>query len=69
MTVAWARQFVNLVANLVEEGVEEEDIDAGFEQFLLDAGIPVEFNDTAELDEFQRYFTEEYLPELRDEEA
>lgn len=68
MTIAWARRFVNLVANLVEEGVEEEDIDAGFEQFLLDAGMPIEFNDTAELDEFQKYFAEEYLPALADEE-
>lgn len=68
MTIAWARRFVTLVANLVGEGVEEEDIEAGFEQFLLDAGMPIEFNDTAELDEFQKYFAEEYLPALADEE-
>ena len=67
MTIAWARQFVNLVANLVKEDVTEEDIEAGFEQFLLDAGFPIEFNDTKELDEFQKYFTEEYLPNLTDE--
>ena len=67
MTIAWARQFVNLVANLVEEGVTEEDIDAGFEQFLLDAGMPIEFNDTSEIDEFQKYFTEEYLPECEED--
>lgn len=67
MTIAWARQFVNLVANLAEEDVTEEDVEAGFEQFLLDAGFPIEFNDTKELDEFQKYFTEEYLPNLTDE--
>ena len=39
MTIAWARQFVNLVANLVEEGVEDVPVGVVDVKNILDEGV------------------------------
>lgn len=70
MTVAWARRFLEMITSLASlYDLDESDVEEAFGQFVLDAGIPIEFADTAELEEFRKYFTEDYLPSLSNEEV
>lgn len=69
MSRAWAAKFIEVLdALVIAFGVEVEDVEEAFEQFLYDCGHEIEFHDPDEVDEFREYYVEHCAGDDEDDE-
>ena len=61
MKIAWARAYLELVERMLREHPEltEDDLDDLFQAWLLDCGLPVEFQDLEELSDLEGYIEDD----------